>query len=117
MYFYCDRDTQNFLDDCVVLNTYNDYFIRKYDFKSIQIACGMESYNSYYEMSLKCKKDILDKKVQFSSLNTSNALMIDELVRMNTDAEKELKGIFSQNRFYLYNFVFTKLKENLAKRI
>lgn len=31
------RDTQNFLDDCVVLNTYNDYFIRKHDFKSIQI--------------------------------------------------------------------------------
>ena len=60
---------------------------------------------------------ILDKKVQFSSLNTSNALMIDELVRMNTDAEKELKGILSQNGFYPYNFMFTKLKENLAKRI
>lgn len=77
----------------------------------------MECYNSCYEVSLKCKKDILDKKVRFSSVNTSNELMIDELVRMNTDAEKELKGIFSQNGFYTYNFMFTKLKENLAKRI
>ncbi len=111
------RDTQNFLDDCVVLNTYNDYFIRKHDFKCIQIVCGMECYNSCYEMSLKCKKDILDKEVQFSSLNTSDALVIDELVRMNTDAEKELKGILPQNGFYPYNFMFTKLKENLAKRI
>lgn len=110
-------DTQNFLDDCVVLNTYNDYFIRKHDFKNIQIVCGMKCYNSFHEMSLKCKEDIWDKKVQFSSLDTSNALMIDELVRMNTDAEKELKGIFSQNGFYPYNFMFTKLIENLAKRI
>lgn len=111
------RDTQNFLDDCVVLNTYNDYFIRKHDFKNIQIVCGMKCYNSFREMSLKCKEDILDKKVQFSSLDTSNALMIDELVRINTDAEKKLKGISSQNGFYPYNFMFTKLKENLAKRI
>ena len=111
------RDTQNFLDDCVVLNTYNDYFIRKHDFKCIQIVCGMKCYNSCYEMSLRCKEDILDKKVQFFSLYTSNALMIDELVRTNTDAEKELKGISPQNGFYPYNFMFTKLKENLAKRI
>lgn len=111
------RDTQNFLDDCVVLNTYNDYFVRKHDFKCIQIVCGMKCYNSCYEMSLKCKKDILDKIVQFFSLYTSNALMIDELVRTNTDAEKELKGISHQNGFYPYNFMFTKLKENLAKRI
>lgn len=111
------RDTQNFLDDCVVLNTYNDYFIQKHDFKCIQIVCGMECYNSCYEMLLRCKKDILDRKLPFSSLNTSNGLMIDEFVRRNTDAEKELKGDFSQNGFYPYNFMFTKLKENLAKRI
>lgn len=97
------RDTQNFLDDCVVLNTYNDYFIRKHDFKNIQIVCRMECYNSCYKMSLKCKKDILDKKVQFSTLYTSNALMIDELVRMNTDAEKELKVFFLKTDFILIN--------------
>ena len=49
----------------------------------------------------------MDKEVQFSSLNTSDALVIDELVRMNTDAEKELKGILPQNGFYPYNFMFT----------
>lgn len=110
-------DTQNFLDDCVVLNTYNDYFIQKHDFKCTQIVCGMECYNSCYEMFLKCNKDIWDKRVPFFPSDTSHALWIDELVRMNTDAEEELKGIISQNGFYPYNFMFTKLKENLAKRI
>lgn len=106
------EDTQNLLDNCVILNTYNNYFVRKKIFKSIQITCGMECYNSRFEMSLKCKKDIVDKNVRFI-----DSLMIDELVRINTKAEKELKAAFSQNGFYSYNFIFTKLEENLTKRI
>lgn len=80
-------------------------------FKSIQIACGMKCYDNRFEMALRCKEDIVNKKVQFI-----DSLMIDELVRANTKAEKDLKSAFTQN-FYLYNFIFTKLKEDLAKRI
>lgn len=106
------EDTQNLLDDCVILNTYNYYFVQKKMFKSIQIACGMKCYDNRFEMALRCQKDILDKEVRFI-----DSLMIDELVKINTSAEKELKDVFSQNGFYRYNFMFTKLKEDLAKRI
>lgn len=104
--------TQNLLDDCVILNTYNHYFVQKKMFKSIQIACGMDCYDNRFEMALKCKEDIMDKKVQFFE-----SLMIDELVRTNTKAEKNLKSTFSQNGFYPYDIIFTELKEDLAKRI
>lgn len=106
------EDTQNLLDDCVILNTYNYYFVQKKMFKSIQIACGMKCYDNRFDMALRCKEDIVDKKVQFI-----DSLMIDELVRTNTKAEKDLKSVFSQNGFYPYDFIFKKLKENLAKRI
>lgn len=106
------EDTQNFLDDCVILNTYNRYFIEKKMFKSIQIACGMKCYDNCFEMALRCKEDILDKKVQFTG-----SLMIDEFVKANTKAEKELKGAISPTGFYPYNFIFTKLEEDLTKRI
>lgn len=106
------EDTQNLLDDCVILNTYNSYFVRKKMFKNIQIACGMKCYDNNFEMALRCKTDIVDKKVLFIDL-----LMIDEFVKTNTKAEKELKGAFSQDGFYRYNFIFTKLEEDLSKRI
>ena len=105
-------DTENLLDDCITLNTYSDYFTSKTGFKDIQIVCGMKCYDSCFEMSLNYKKDILEKRVQFT-----DALAIDELVKRNTSVENELKDFFSLNEFYPYNFKFTKLKKNLEKFI
>ncbi|MCM1046157.1 MAG: HNH endonuclease [Candidatus Gastranaerophilales bacterium] len=106
------EDSQNLLDDCVTLNTYNDYFIGRTGFKNIQIVCGMECYRSRSDMSLHCKKDIVEKQVPFAK-----SLAIDELVRINTNAKKDLKNSFSHSEFYPYNFTFTRLKNNLAKYI
>lgn len=106
------RDTQYFLDDCVILNTYNDYFLRKKSFKSIQIVCGMECYKNRFEMSLNCKRDIMDKKGRFVG-----SLMIDEHVKINTTAEKKLRGAFPENGFYPYNYIFTNLQNDLLKLI
>lgn len=106
------EDTENLLDDCVTLNTYNNFFISKTGFKDIQIVCGMKCYDSYFKMSLNFKKDIVEKQVQFI-----DALAIDELVKINTSAEKELKDSFPQHEFYPYNIVFTKLEKNLEKLI
>ena len=105
-------DVENLLDDCVTLNTYSNYFISEIGFKSIQIVCGMEHYDNRFEMSLNCKRDIVDKRVQFIG-----PLAIDELVKINTSASKELKDVFSQYGFYPYDFTFTKLRKNLEKRI
>lgn len=106
------EDTENLLDDCVTLNTYSAYFTSKTGFENIQIVCGMERYDSCFEMSLNCKKDIVEKRVQFI-----DSLAIDELVKINTTAKKELKDISVQNGFYPYNVVFTKLDKNLEKFI
>lgn len=108
------EDTENLLTDCVTLNTYSIYFINNTGLESIQIVCGMKPYDSYFTMSLNCKKEILEEQVQFID---SCSLAIDELVKINTSAKKELKDIFSQNGFYPYNFIFKKLEENLKKYI
>lgn len=106
------EDTQNLLDDCVTLNTYSTYFKNRTGFESIQIVCGMKCYDSRLEMSLKCKKDIVEKQVQFKDL-----LVIDELVKINTSAKEDLKDIRTRDGFYPYNFVFKQLEENLEKYI
>ena len=106
------EDTQNLLDNCVILNTYSLYFTNKTGFNNIQIVCGMEQYDSRFEATLKCKNSILEKRVYFSE-----DLAIDELVKINTSAEKELKNNYPKNGFYCYNYRYTQLKKDLEKRI
>ena len=106
------KDTQNLLDNCVILNTYSLYFTNKTGFDNIQIVCGMEQYDSRFEATLKCKNSILEKRVYFSE-----DLAIDELVKINTSAEKELKDTYPQNDFYCYDRVYTQLEKDLEKRI
>ncbi|MBD5491366.1 MAG: HNH endonuclease [Lachnospiraceae bacterium] len=105
-------DTENLLNDCVTLNTYSAYFISKTRFEDIQIVCGVKCYDSCFEMSLNAQKDIVEKRVQFIG-----PLAIDEVVKINTSAEKDLKDIFPRNGFYPYDFTFASLKENLEKYI
>ena len=105
-------DTENLLDDCIILNTYSTYFINNTGVESIQIVCGMKQYDSHLKMLLNCKKDIVEKRVQFI-----DSLAIDELVKINTSAEEKLKNNLSLNEFYPYNFIFTELKKNLEKYI
>ena len=106
------EDTQNLLDNCVILNTYSLYFTNKTGFDNIQIVCGMEQYDSRFEATLKCKNSILEKRVYFSE-----DLAIDELVKINTSAEKELKDTYPQYGFYCYDRIYPQLKKDLEKRI
>ncbi|MBO7161413.1 MAG: HNH endonuclease [Clostridia bacterium] len=106
------EDTQNLLDNCVILNTYSLYFTNKTGFDNIQIVCGMEQYDSRFDATLKCKNSILEKRVYFSE-----DLAIDELVKINTSAEKELKDTYPQYGFYCYDRIYPQLKKDLEKRI
>lgn len=106
------EDIENLLNDCVTLNTYSIYFKSKTGFEDIQIVCGVECYDSCFEMSLNYKRDIVEKRVQFN-----DALAIDEIVKITTSAEKDLKDINSHNGFYPYDYKFTNLKNNLEKYI
>lgn len=106
------EDTENLLNDCITLNSYSVYFLNNTGFENIQIVCGMECYDSRFEMTLNCKKDIIEKQVQFR-----DSLAIDELVKNNTNAKKDLKDISAQDGLYPYNFVFVQLEKNLKKYI
>lgn len=106
------EDTQNLLDNCVILNTYSLYFTNKTGFDNIQIVCGMEQYDSRFDATLKCKNSILEKRVYFRE-----DLAIDELVKINTSAEEELKDTYPQNGFYCYDRIYPQLEKDLKKRI
>lgn len=106
------EDVENLLNDCIILNTYNNYFTSRTGFKEVQIVCGMKCYDSRLKMALNCKKDIVEKRVQFQA-----PLSIDELVKINTSAKEELKDIVAHDGFYQYNFIFTQLEKNLEKYI
>ena len=95
-----------------MLNTYSVYFKSKTGFEDIQIVCGVECYDSCFEMSLNCKRDIVEKRVQFN-----DALAIDEIVKITTSAERDLMDIFPRSGFYPYDFTFAKLKKNLEKHM
>ena len=88
------------------------YFTEKTGFDSIQIVCGMEHYDNRFESSLKCKNSILEKCVIFSG-----SLVIDEHVKINTSADKELRNNYPTNGFYRYDYSYTKLRKDLEKRI
>ena len=106
------EDSQNFLDTCVTLNTYNAYFKETTDFESIKVVCGMKRYANHVVAATRYKQDMIDKYVTYPC-----ELAIDELVKINTDAEDDLENVSSQNHLYPYNIVYTQLKKNLEKRI
>lgn len=103
-------DTENLLNQCILLNTYREFFMKRYDCQ-IRIACGMNFYDSFYEKSANIQRDIIDKRISFHE-----ELAIDELIRINTSAEKELTQQYGIE-FYPYNMVFTKLQKDLKKHL
>lgn len=106
------EDTQNLLDDSIILNTYVDHFLRTTGFEDIKIVCGMECYKSDFEMSCNIQRDIIDKRVEFP-----DGLSITELIKINTVAKEKLGNTVSNNcGYHPYNRVYTQLHENLKKQ-
>lgn len=101
-------DTENPLNQCILLNTYREIFRKQYDCQ-IHIVCVMKFHDSLLEKSANIRWDIIDKFVPFSE-NPA----IDNFVRTNTSAEKELKEQY-RVEFHPYNMVFTKLQKDLEK--
>lgn len=104
------EDTQNLLDDCILLNTYGKYyFIPNGICDKLTIACGMECLDSPLNITSKVIEQILH-------LNTRDNchLIISDLIKINTDAKKNLEGY--NRSWYEYDYHFTKLKDNLLKK-
>lgn len=101
---------ENLLDDCIILNTYRKYFVARKMIDSLQIVCGLKCYKSNFEMSMNILDDIITKKYEFIDV-----LAIDELLKINTTANKKLDNSQERYGLYPYNYVFTELDKNLSK--
>ena len=105
-------DIEGLLDDCVLLNTYLEYFfIPKKCISDYKIFYGVHTE----ENQIACLSAIL----KFSHGN--HKFTINELVLENTKAKERLNdsdciGRDSLNyRTFPYNYIYTKLSENLKK--
>ena len=109
------EDASKILDKCILLNTYfKKYFepmgyISKYDI-CYQLNCYEEKEDMYLEA----------QKINFDNFNyrLDNALFINELVYINTRAkDKEPELNFQNNNYCEYDYLFTRLAENLEEEV
>lgn len=108
------EDISDLLDRCVLLNTYlGKYFVPERVIDDYQIFYGVHNYSD--------KLDCLTSYNDFCGTNCS--LLINELVRINTEAEQKLNSNSTIGRdelsysVYKYDYIYTKLAENLGKQI
>lgn len=106
------EDIQSMLDNCVVLNTYGQAYLKEKYGIDLWIYCGMECWGERKEVSYFGIQDrILRKRCNFDC-----SLAVDELIRINTSAKGKVKGSEMADGFYPYDYTFTKLRKNLEKR-
>lgn len=107
------EDVSKLLDKCILLNTYlKNYFepmgyISRYD-----ICYQVNHFTDKEDMYLSTKT------INFDNFNFSldDALFIDELVYINTEAQDKEPDLDFENYSYCrYDSVYTKLAENLEK--
>ena len=119
------EDMAKLLDKCILLNTYLKYYfkpmnyITKYDIY-YQVNCYQDKQNMYLEA----------QKINFDNFNASpfiaspfnasldDALFINELVHINTEAEDREPDLdFSYHTYCRYDYTYTKLAKNLEKEV
>lgn len=118
------KDSEEWLTNCTILNTYRDYLVATTGISEIKIICGLRAYDNEAQM----RSSIRDHIVSNQHVEFTNDLAINDLIRINTSAKKELEenpqtfsqyfsSIYNQDKWYAYNYTYTKLSENLRKRI
>ena len=117
------EDCQILLDKCILINTYlKEYFKPLNYIKSYKLLYRVDCFNS--KKDLYCKNDI---ETLFRRINNNmlmfggysiNALYINNLVYINTEACKKVKyKYYSDDDFGVYDYIYTHLAENLRKEI
>lgn len=101
------------LDKCVLLNTYMEYYFRSMAYiDSYEIFFRVDFFKEKREMYLKAQH------ISFRSMsyNLNNSLFINNLVLINTKAKEKVQPN-QYGEYTEYNYIFTKLKENLIKEV
>lgn len=109
------EDNAKLLDKCIVLNTYiKEYFIPMGYVKNYDICYQVNCFEDKQDMYLEAQK------INFDNMNGNldNALFINELVYINTEAkDREPNLNFSYYNYQKYDYTFTKLSKNLEKEV
>lgn len=108
------EDAADLLDLCVLLNTYlGEYFVPMDVIDDYQIFYGIHHYS-----------DKIDCLTSFNDFYDYDCpLIINELVRINTEAKQKLNNPIAigkdelSNEVYEYNYIYTQLASNLKKLI
>ena len=122
------EDTQNLLDECIILNTVGQYYLHPKYGCEVRIYCGMTLYESNSGLSAeKLMHDIINRNC--ASINTSPKyyLAIHGLVWSNTNAREKIKESDYQRNSYLspiddregffpYDETFPQMKKILEKQ-
>ncbi len=109
------EDVSALLDKCILLNTYfKNYFIPLEYISKYDICYQVNHYKDKQDMYLEAQT------INFASIrdNLDNALFINELVYVNTEAqEKEPDMNFGYYKYNEYDYTCTKLSKNLEKEV
>lgn len=103
-------DMDELLDKCILLNTYMSGY-----FSECEHISGYDIY--YREDYFEEKFDLFDSQPIKEPMHSlfQDSLFINELVRFNTEAESKVENNRLSGEYTKYNYVFTKLKNNLIK--
>lgn len=113
------EDISDLLDKCILLNTYlGHYFKPREIISGYQIFYGVHTFENKIK-TLSSENDMYGNSVIVSSLN-SFSLVINELVKINTEANEKidlrrLAKDMCDYSVYGYDYIYTKLAENLKK--
>ena len=107
------EDVSVLLDKCILLNTYfKNYFIPMRYISEYDICYQVNHYKDKQAMYLEAQT------INFANMsdNLDNALFINELVYINTEAQdKEPNLTFGYYKYNKYDYTYTKLSKNLEK--
>ena len=114
-------DNQVMLDKCVMLNTYLRYYFRESGYVTgYDIYYRVDYYREKKDMYLQAQDiQLTNKYVGWyvgSGTPLKDSLFISGLVICNTDAEEDV-DTDKNNEFTEYDFVYTRLKNNLEKEV
>lgn len=109
------EDISKLLDKCILLNTYIEEYFLPLEY--------VDSYEIFFQVNcFKEKQDmyIEAQKINFNGINNnmSNALFINQLVYINTEAKERAPNLdFNYYEFQKYNYTYIKLSKNLRKEV
>lgn len=105
------KNSEEMLDKCILLNTYLEHYFRR--------MLYFENYDLYFRLDYFTNRNEMykeSKNINFKdpSISYSNSFYINELAWENTEAKEKVQ-LNQYGPWTEYNYIYTKLAENLEK--